>query len=231
MGDTGMSRSPKLEKGALVQLVPALVGVVPTIVAFQYNPASLSRDVKPWAPTDVDDAQRGGPAPDTQPFPPQETFTLTLELDATDDLEDGSSVAATVGVADRIAALRALMSPSNGIVGDLLVSARALSTSFRQVVRPTIPTTLFVWGPGRILPVRVTSLQVQESLHSPTLYPLQATVSLTLDVITPDQFASPSSVGARIAIAAYGATRTQEDALALLRVAKDVAEIRALLPF
>ena len=47
-------------------------------------------------------------------------------------------------------------------------------------MRPTVPVVLFVWGPGRILPVRVTSFAVDETLFAPSLYPLQATVTLGL---------------------------------------------------
>jgi hypothetical protein len=38
MAETGYSRSPKIAKGALVQLLPDIVGVIPNIIVFQYNP-------------------------------------------------------------------------------------------------------------------------------------------------------------------------------------------------
>jgi hypothetical protein len=41
MPDTGLKRSPKFQKGALVQLVRDVVGVVPNVIPFQYNPATV----------------------------------------------------------------------------------------------------------------------------------------------------------------------------------------------
>lgn len=43
MPDTGLKRSPKFQKGALLQLVKDVVGVVPNVIPFQYNPEQLSR--------------------------------------------------------------------------------------------------------------------------------------------------------------------------------------------
>ena len=41
MPDTGLRRSPKFEKGALVQLVKKLRGEVPNVIPFQYNTEKL----------------------------------------------------------------------------------------------------------------------------------------------------------------------------------------------
>src|SRR5918911_3043210 len=157
MPDTGLKRSPKFQKGALVQIVPSLVDVEYKIIPFQYNPEKLSHSLTPWNPFEVDQTQRGAQSPTVQPFDPKESFTLTLEIDATNELEDDNPVAKRVGVADRLAALKKLTLPSEGVLGDLVASARALvGKAAKQAVRPTVPVVLFVWGPGRILPVRVT---------------------------------------------------------------------------
>src|SRR2546425_6357681 len=100
--------SPKILKGALVQLAEGFIGPVPNIIVFQYNPESLSRTLAPYnPPTDqASDAQKAGSGDTSQPFDPGETFNLALELDATDALEqpDSHPVAVVSGVADRIAA-------------------------------------------------------------------------------------------------------------------------------
>ena len=49
---------------------------------------------------------------------------------------------------------------------------------------------LFVWGPGRIVPVRVTGLTITEKLYDPLLNPIHAEVQLTLRVLTPDELKS-----------------------------------------
>jgi hypothetical protein len=232
MPDTGLKRSPKFQKGALVQLVKGLMGVVPNAIPFQYNPEKLSHTLTPWNPFEVDQTQRGAQAPTVQPFNPKESFNLTLEIDATDDLEDEKAVAKEVGVADRLAALKKLTLPTEGLIGDLVASARALvGKASKQAVRPTVPVVLFVRGPGRILPVRVTSFSVEETLFSPTLHPIQAAVTLGLEVLTPDVFKCQHDITADIAVAAYNFTKLQEDALAAAHIANNVDAIRGLLPF
>jgi hypothetical protein len=207
---------PPLHKGALVQLVKDVVGLVlPNIVLFQYNPEKLSHTITPWNPQEVDQAQRGAQMPQVQPFNPKESFTLSLELDATDELEAGSPVAYANGVAPRLAALKKLTYPSEGLFGDLLRNAKALAgSSACKVERPTVPVVLFVWGPNRMLPVRVTSFSVEETLFSPSLKPLHATVSLGLEVMTPDTFKCNADLIQKIATAAYSYTRLIDDDLA-----------------
>src|SRR5262245_40744822 len=232
MADTGLQSSPKVEQGALVQLVKNLTGVEPNVIPFQYNPEKLSRTLTPWNPFEVDQTQRGAQAPTVQPFNPKESFTLTLEIDATNDLEDDNPVAKLVGVADRLAALTKLTLPSEGLVSDLNRSVTAtIGRVDKQAVRLTVPVALFVWGPGRILPVRVTSFSVEETLFSPSLHPIQATVTLGLEVLTPDAFKCQNDITAQIGIAAYQFTKLQEDALALAHITKSLETIRGLKPF
>ena len=232
MADTGLRRSPKFEKGALVQLIKDLVGVTPNVIPFQYNPEKLSHTLVPWNPFEGDQTRRGSLAPTVQPFDPKETFTLTLEIDATDDLEDDNFVAKSVGVGDRLAALKKLTLPSAGLIGDFVADARAVvGKASKQLVRPTVPVLLFVWGAGRILPVRVTSMSIDETLFSPTLRPLQATVSLALEVLTPDAFRCQRDLSEKLAVAAYTFTKLQDDALAVAHIANNLDAIRGLLPF
>ncbi|HWP42595.1 MAG TPA: hypothetical protein VNO14_05130, partial [Blastocatellia bacterium] len=141
-------------------------------------------------------------------------------------------VAKRVGVADRLAALKKLTLPSEGLIGDLVASARGLGGKvIGHAVRPTVPVVLFVWGPGRILPVRVTSFSVEETLFSPSLHPIQATVTLGLEVLTPDVFKCQTDLAGKIAVAAYNFTKLQEDALAIAHIANNLDAIKGLLPF
>lgn len=232
MPDTGLKRSPKFQKGAFVQLVEDIVGVIPNVIPFQYNPEKLSHSLTPWNPFEVDQTQRGAQAPTVQPFDPKETFNLTLEIDATDDLEDEKVVAKLVGIADHLAALKKLTLPSQGLIGDLVASAQALAgNASARAVRPTVPVVLFVWGPGLILPVRITSFNVTQTLFLPSLHPIQATVDLGLEVLTPDVFKCQEDITADLAVAAYNFTKLQEDALAIAHVANNLDAIRGLLPF
>ena len=84
----------------------------------------MSHTLTPWNPFEVDQTQRGAQALCSLSI--QENFTLTLEIDATNELEDANAVAKGVGVADRLAALKKLTLPSEGLIGDLVASARGL---------------------------------------------------------------------------------------------------------
>lgn len=224
---------PVLRKGALVQIVPDIVGtILPNVVIFQYNPEKITHTITPWNPQEVDPAQRGAQMPTVQPFHPSESFTLTLDLDATDDLEEGNSITLRAGVADRLAALKKLTYPSEGLLGDLVRDFQSITQDFTcKVSRPTVPLILFVWGPGRILPVRVSSFSVDETLYSPTLDPYHATVTLGLEVMTPDNFRSRTELVPSIAVAAYGYTRLVDDALAIANAMQTPARALGLPPF
>src|ERR1700687_889524 len=91
----GYTQSPRLLKGAIIQFSAPLLVPVPNIIVFQYNPESMTRKITPWGPAEKSDP-RAECSKDTakavnplaQPIDPCETFDLTLELDAADDLEN-----------------------------------------------------------------------------------------------------------------------------------------------
>jgi hypothetical protein len=230
MAETGFPGSPKILKGAFVQLTRDIVGVVPNIVAFQYNPEKLTHTITPWNPFEAEPTARGTNAPSVQPFEPRETFNLTIEVDATDPLEDGDPVAEAFGVTPQLAALKKLVVATDGLLGDIKRRASALIGQSSKASRPTVPVLLFVWGPGRILPVRITTFSIEETLFSPLLFPIQASVTLAMEVLTPDLFKCQDDVAVKIAVAAYNATRLAEDSLAIASADNTTRQILAMLP-
>src|ERR1700752_3417575 len=89
-------RSPRLLKGALVVFETAIP--VPTnLIVFQYNPDTMTRSFKPLGGGGGDPSPGGG---DTHhiPLPPLEVFQMTVELDATDQLETSDPLARAVGL-------------------------------------------------------------------------------------------------------------------------------------
>lgn len=246
---TGYSRSPLLLKGALVELTAPLLVPIPNIIVFQYNPETVSRQLTPWRPAKR--AEEGGSADEhqivlerngrVQPYDPAETITLTLVLDASDALEkpDLHPVAVVAGVADRLAALEKLLYPIGGGGGLLSVDVNIslgdvggtlTAAEQAQIQQRTVPVILFVWGPGRVVPVRIISYSVTEKLFNPLLYPVRAEVSLSLEILTEAEFEGDDSLPADIARGAYRFTRTQQDALALANVANTVESIVGMLP-
>ena len=255
MGD-GYSRGGKLLKGAIVQFTRMPIVPIPNIIVFQYNPESLSRSLTSYAPQQAAvDPTKTAETPSTAAasttsaaFYPAESFSITLFLDATDALEqpDKHPVARATGVADRLAALELLLYPANdsllgGLLGSVSVSlgAGGLSASmqkFKPAENPQVPVTLFVWGPGRIVPVRLTNMNVEELAWNQLLYPTRAKVTVALKVLTKDALAKDIETGASagsgkdIAMFCYDLTRGQKEALALLNVA-NTAESLGVLPF
>lgn len=221
MVSTGLSRSPVILPGALVQLMEDLGVIIPNIVPFQYNPAKITRGFEPWNPFATDPQNQAAQTPLTQPFDPKETYGFELEFDATDQIENGNPIAVTTGVASRIAALKKLILPSEGLFGDLIASANALTgkTVDEQADRRQVPVTLLVMGPGLIVPVRITSLSVEVTEFTAQLYPLMAKATIALQVLTPDVFKCNDDTTAKLAIASYNFTKLQEDALAVANIA------------
>ena len=227
----GYSRSPRLLKGALIELSEPFLGPIPNVIVFQYNPESMKRELTPWNPPSETESKEADST--AQPFDPGEEFDLTLELDASDALETPEShpVAVLSGVADRIAAMEMLLYPP----GDSLLGG-VLGSLFggEAVPRASVPVVLFAWGPGRIVPVRLIRFSVDETAFNPTLYPIHAKVSVGLKVLTDAAFTAPGkspTAAESVAIAAYKWTRGQKEFLARTNLLNSAESVVATLPF
>jgi hypothetical protein len=249
---TGYSRSPKLLKGALIEFSERFIGPIPNVIVFQYNPEMMTRTLEVWsqgggAAAGGESAASNNTSNTAQPFDPPESFTLALELDAADALENPEShpVAFISGVADRIAAMEMLLYPQgdsllgglmgsiSGSLGGASVSGALVGSSGVQPVpRGTVPVVLFAWGPGRIVPVRLTTFSVEEQAYSPLLYPIRAKVSIGLKILTPKDFPSCGrKLSEDLAITAFNFTRKQKEVLAAANLANSVESILGMLPF
>lgn len=246
---TGYSRSPKLLKGALIEFSERFIGPIPNVIVFQYNPEMMTRALEVWSQNGGGESSASNDTSHTaQPFDPPETFTLALELDAADALEKPEShpVAFISGVADRIAAMEMLLYPQGdsllgGLMGSISGSLGGASVSgalggaaggVQPVPRGTVPVVLFVWGPGRIVPVRLTSFSVEEQAYSPLLYPIRAKVSIGFKILTPKDFPTCNrKLSEDLAITAFNFTRKQKEVLAAANLANSVESILGMLPF
>jgi hypothetical protein len=94
-----------------------------------------------------------------------------------------------------------------------------------------LPTVLFVWGPGRIAPVRVTTLTITEKLYDGTLLvPTHAEAQLGLKVLTPAELAFVDGPLGTLANAASTYTTGLREALAIANLANSVESIIGMLP-
>jgi hypothetical protein len=169
-----------LIRGALASYPNPRAGALPTVVLFQYNPTQVTRVFRAEAPAQgAAGAPAGGALNAAWPAP--EEYSLTLELDATDGLERGGPVTEKLGISPRIAAIEMLMQP----VGTSLLG-RLVARRCATVPAGLVPRTLFVWGPGRIVPVRLTSLTIRETGFDELLNPIHATADLGFNVLRPE---------------------------------------------
>jgi hypothetical protein len=116
--------------------------------------------------------------------PPRETITLSVEFDAIDQFDQPSVQAAVAGVAGvypAISALEMLLYPKSVVV--IANTALALLGNI-EVITPEVPPTFFVWGPQRVLPVRLTDFSITEQAYDALLNPIQAKVDLSLYVLS-----------------------------------------------
>ena len=167
--------SPRLLKGALIGIDP--LNPLGSVVVFQYNPDTMTRKLEPRAVAaegDRGEAFRLTGAP-------KETITLSIEIDATDQLEQANPLAIASGIYPTLAALEVMVYPKSAVV----IANTALSLiGTIEVIPAESPMTLFVWGPQRVLPVRITSFSITEEAHDQLLNPIRAKVELSLAVLS-----------------------------------------------
>jgi len=170
---TGLRNSPRLRKGALVSL--RLPDPRPAVIVFQYNPDTLTRTLEPQTAGGAD-----GDRAEAMRIkgPPAETIAVDIELDATDEREAGRGLE---GIHPQLAALELLVYPSVGVA---VANTALLALGTIEIIPAQAPFTLFVWGPKRVLPVRVASLSITEEAHDPDLNPIRARASLGLRVLS-----------------------------------------------
>ncbi len=172
---TTFPRSPRVQKGAIIGLDP--FNPLASVIVFQYNPETMTRTLSARA-TGGD----GSPAEALRlKGPPEETIDLSVEIDATDQLEKVEFPATTFGISPTLASLEMLLYPKSALV---IANAALAAGGIIEIIPPEAPLTLFVWGPSRILPVRLTRLTITEEAFDPNLNPIRAKVDLGLKVLS-----------------------------------------------
>mgnify|MGYP001256328676 CR=1 FL=1 len=213
--------SPRILKGAVVAYtLPALL---PKVIVFQYNPEQVTRSLSPR--TAEAGAGGGRGEANRTDGPPDETITLSVEIDAADQLElpDDNATTVEVGLHPVLAALEGLLYPPFPVVVANQVLAN-LGGSFIQ--GEPVPLTLLVWGPARVLPVRVQSLSITEQAFDTRLNPINAKADLGLKVLTYRdlQLTDP-------AYWVYMASFTQKEVMADINLGQGTGALGRALPF
>jgi hypothetical protein len=227
-------------RGALVELIPTGLIPIPNIIIFQYNPETMTHTwTQPEAPKPGPTEATGNPL--AVEGTPGESFSFTISMDSNDTIADGdftAGLAEVSGVYSRLSALEMLLYPSQAAGGALLGAVSAAVGSLfgggggvvRTVPASTISTCLFIWGPFRIVPVRVTELTITEKLYDAALNPVHAEAQIGLRVMTPDELAHDTDTLAPLANAAYTYTMGVRQVGAIANLANAVESVVGMLP-
>ena len=171
---TTFPNSPRLMKGAIIGL--DIFNPISSVILFQYNPETLTRTLQ------AQTSGEGGNSSEALRLQgaPQESITLEIEIDATDQLEKAEDTAISMGIYPQLSALEMLIYPKSSLV---IANTVLLAAGTIEVIPPMAPLTLFIWGPKRVLPVRLTSFSITEDAYDINLNPIRAKVSLGLQVL------------------------------------------------
>lgn len=167
--------SPKVLKGAIIGVDP--LNPLASIAVFQYNPDTVTRSLQ------VQGSGDGGDRSEAMRLkgPPIETIKMDVEIDATDQLEKADGIATTLGIYPQLSALEMLIYPKSALV---IANTILMALGTVEVLPPTAPFTLLVWGIKRVVPVRLTDLSITEEAFDQALNPTRAKVSLGLRVLS-----------------------------------------------
>src|SRR3974390_3354733 len=97
-------------KGAFINLGAGLLGQLPNVVVFQFNPERVTRTPKLVQPPPPP-AGNGKNDATQQVSVPTESYSFVLRLDATDQLAQGNPVAVANGILPALSAVELLMIP------------------------------------------------------------------------------------------------------------------------
>jgi hypothetical protein len=231
----------KYLRGAFIEFTESFPLPVPNVILFQYNPETMTHT---WTPskTGGQNTPDDGPSdPLATTGPPEEAFSFNLAMDANDTISDGSPVtaglAAASGVYPRLAALEMLLFPTappgGGLIGSIssALGFSAAASTATYVPGAQLPTVFFVWGLGRIAPVRLSTLTITEKLYdSLLLVPTHAEAQIELKVLTAPELGFINGKLGKLARAAAKYTTGLREALAIANLANSTESIVGMLP-
>jgi hypothetical protein len=228
-------------RGALVEYGTDVLGPLPNIVVFQFNPEQITRTLnlarrQGSAAPEQEARQR---EPNQVAAPPTETFQINAHFSAADDLGKGGALSVVprlFGIGPQLVALERMVYPSGGLLSGLIGAAidaigDALggggdSAPTRALPREQAPRILFIWGPARVLPVEIRSMSITEQKFDPFLNPVQAEVQIGMAVAS-----FPPDTDDKVGQGALTYTQTVKDAQALLNLAKAIELAVDIIPF
>lgn len=220
-----------LLRGALIEYGTSLIGPIPNVVIFQFNPESLSRSLQiPARPTGA--TQRETTQAGEKTF---EKITFKAHFSAANMLDEGKALAQMFGIGPQLAALEKMVLPSSKIagllgaaidaIGSAIGGAAASNPPAQPIPRESYPRILFIWGLTRVLPVTIDSMSITELEYDVVLNPTRAEVDITLSVIAADEGSDDI-----LAKGALEYTSLAKEAQAIANLANTAGQIVELIP-
>jgi hypothetical protein len=220
-----------LLRGALIEYGTSLIGPIPNVVIFQYNPETLTRTMqvpqRPSGPNARESTQAGEK--------PVEKISFKAQFSAADELADNKILARTFGVGPRLSALEKMVNPSSILsgligealdkIGDALGLGGGAQDPSQPIPREKFPRILFIWGLTRVLPVTIDSMRISELQYDFLLNPVQADVDIEVGVINPDPCSDD-----KLAAGALMFTTIAKEAQAIANLANTAEQIVELIP-
>ncbi len=215
-------------RGALIEYGSGLIGPIPNVVIFQFNPESLSRAMQvPQRPSGA--TQRETTQAGEKTF---ERITFKAQFSAANMLDEDKLLARMFGIGPQLAALEKMVLPSAKIAGaigaviDKIAGAISPpSPPAQPIPRETYPRILFIWGPTRVLPVVIEAMTIGEQEYDKLLNPVRAEVDLTLSVIAVEQCSDDM-----LAKGALEYSTIAKEAMAIANLANTAEQIVELIP-
>lgn len=218
-------------RGALVEYGSGLMGPIPNVVIFQFNPESLSRQLQiPQRPTGANHRESTQAGEVTF-----ERITLKAHFTAADMLADDKALAKLFGIGPQLAALEKMVLPSSKLaglvgavidaVGGALAGAAGSTPPAQPIPREAYPRILFIWGLTRVLPVTIDSMRIGELEYDALLNPLRAEVDIAMSVIAVDETSDDT-----LAKGALEFSSIAKEAQAIANLANTAEQIVELIP-
>ena len=179
-----------LLRGALIEYGAGLIGPIPNVVIFQFNPESLSRSLQiPPRPTGA--TQRETTQAGEKTF---ETISFKAHFSAANMLDEDKALARMFGIGPQLCALEKMVLPSAKLEGLIGAALDAIGDALgggddapaQPIPREQYPRILFVWGLTRVLPVTIDAMTIPELESAARPTPVPAEVDLRLSVIAVD---------------------------------------------
>jgi hypothetical protein len=222
---------PYLLRGALIEYGSGLIGPIPNIVIFQFNPESLTRNLRiPPRPAGATARERTQAGERTF-----ESISLKAHFSAADMLNDDKVLARLFGIGPQLSALEKMVHPSAKLAGLLGAALDAVAGALggggaepptQPIPREKFPRLLFIWGLTRILPVTIDGMRISELEYDFMLNPVRAEVDLELTVNAIDSCSDD-----HLAKGALEYTTIAKEAQAIANLANTAEQIVELIPF